>query len=165
MRLQNDFQHITNHTFDAITSIDESGNILTWNLACEKLFGYGYHEVIEKNLHSLIMPPEYKDRFEAGFKEFCKTGDGYIIGKEVEMEALCKDGHRILIELSVSAVKNNEKWNAIGIIRDITEKRRLESEKKTQELLLIQQSKMASMGEMLGAILHQWRQPLNTNLF
>lgn len=33
--------------------------------------------------------------------------------------------------------------------------------RKQQEQLLIQQSKMAAMGEMLNAIAHQWKQPLN----
>lgn len=46
-------------------------------------------------------------------------------------------------------------------IRDITERMKLVNERKQQEQLLIQQSKMAAMGEMLGNIAHQWRQPLS----
>lgn len=38
-----------------------------------------------------------------------------------------------------------------------------ENEKKIQELILIQQAKLVYLGEMLGNISHQWRQPL-TNL-
>ncbi len=49
----------------------------------------------------------------------------------------------------------------IGTIQDITENKRLEIEKQEQEELLYQQSKLAAMGEMIGNIAHQWRQPLS----
>ena len=50
----------------------------------------------------------------------------------------------------------------VGTIQDITKNKLLEEEKKQKEELLYQQSKMASMGEMIGNIAHQWRQPLST---
>ena len=44
---------------------------------------------------------------------------------------------------------------------EVAERLKVEGEKITQEKLLVQQSKMAEMGEMLGVIIHQWKQPLN----
>ena len=49
----------------------------------------------------------------------------------------------------------------IGTLQDITQSKRLEIEKKNKDELLYQQSKLASMGEMLANIAHQWRQPLS----
>lgn len=49
----------------------------------------------------------------------------------------------------------------IFFIKDITKDEKSKKDKKEQEDILFQQSKMADLGEMIGAISHQWRQPLN----
>ena len=56
---------------------------------------------------------------------------------------------------------NNDKLSIIGTIQDITENKILELEKQQRDELFYQQSKMAAMGEMIGNIAHQWRQPLS----
>jgi len=57
---------------------------------------------------------------------------------------------------------NKERNSILGVVQDITETKNLEKEKRKQEELLYQQSKMAAMGEMIGNIAHQWRQPLSS---
>ncbi len=49
-----------------------------------------------------------------------------------------------------------------GTCQDVTEIKRLEEKEKERERMFLHQSKLAAMGEMLGAIAHQWRQPLNS---
>jgi PAS domain S-box-containing protein len=58
--------------------------------------------------------------------------------------------------------KNNTPLRMFGTVQDITKIKLLEIDKEYKDKLLYQQSKMAAMGEMIGNIAHQWRQPLST---
>lgn len=78
-----------------------------------------------------------------------------------ETEICRKDDQWISVEISISKFELNGKPVLLMAIRDIQERLGLEREKKIQEQMLIQQSKMAELGEMVGAIAHQWKQPLN----
>ncbi|MDP3301143.1 MAG: PAS domain-containing sensor histidine kinase [Sulfuricurvum sp.] len=57
---------------------------------------------------------------------------------------------------------NGELFGLVGISRDITKEFYLEEEVKSQQAMLIEQNRLAALGEMIGNIAHQWRQPLNT---
>jgi signal transduction histidine kinase len=57
---------------------------------------------------------------------------------------------------------NDAKFDLENVNRGLEDKVRLETAKRVEnERILMQQSKMAAMGDMMGAIAHQWRQPLN----
>ncbi len=113
---------------DAIIMMNNEGNILYWNEAAERIFGYTEEEIIGKKLHETIVPERFHEDILKGFKRFQETGQGAAIGKTLELAAVRKDGTEFPIELSLSAVKIKGKWNAIGIIRDITERKRAEGE-------------------------------------
>ncbi len=125
------FRSITTSAQDAILMIDDKGNISYWNRAAEKIFGYSAEEVIGHNLHDLIAPKRFLKAHKMGFKDFIESGEGAAIGKTVELAALKKDGTEFPVELSLSAVKRNSVWNAIGILRDISE--RMQAEKKMHD--------------------------------
>ena len=58
--------------------------------------------------------------------------------------------------------KNEEVQNIVAFFVDISEKEALKEDNLKKETLLYQQSKMATMGEMIANIAHQWKQPLST---
>jgi len=125
--LQKYLQNLTNNTFDAITTMDHNGNVLTWNKSCEKIFGYSYDEIKGKNLHQTIMPKELMEQHLRGFVEFRKSGKGPLIGKVLEVEGINKTGEKVPIEISINAISYKDKWHALGIIRDLRDRKRLEN--------------------------------------
>jgi len=129
---------ITNSANEGITMMDNNGNISYWNPAAQRILGYTREEAIGKNLHELIAPERFLPAHLAAFPEFQKTGRGNAIGKTLELTARRKDGREIDIALSLSAVKIQGAWHSVGIIQDITERKKVEEQIKhlaTHDLL------------------------------
>ncbi|MCD6406243.1 MAG: response regulator [Planctomycetes bacterium] len=120
------FRTITAAANDAVIMMDSAGNIRFWNRAAETIFGYPAGEIIGKPLHKTLAPGRYYKDFQRGFAGFMKSGTGAAVGQTVELMALRKDGSEFPSELSLSAVQINGKWNAVGIVRDVTERKRAE---------------------------------------
>lgn len=132
------FQAIANSANDAIIMTDNNGNISYWNPAAERIIGYTAMEAIGKNLHKLIAAEQFIPSYLEAFPEFQKTGKGNVVGKRLEMIARRKDGREIDITLSLSAVKIEGSWHAVGIVQDITERKQAEEQIKhmaTHDLL------------------------------
>ena len=109
---------------EAIILVDDQAKITYWNPAAEKTFGYTRVEAIGKSIHDLIVPKtmckEAKERIEASVKIFTETGAGYFTVGKVQLVGCRKDGSELPIELSLSPMKLDGKWNAVGVAKDIT---------------------------------------------
>jgi PAS domain S-box-containing protein len=121
------FRSISAAANDAIILIDDHGQITFWNQAATKTFGYTAEEVLGQELHILLAPGRYQADIEKGLRQFHQTGTGPIIGHTRELEAKRKDGTEFPIELSVASVQMHEQWHAVGVVRDITDRRQAEA--------------------------------------
>jgi len=125
---------------DAIMMMDPAGRITFYNRTAETMFGWTAAEAVGQDLHRLIVPRMYRQASHEGLVHFRHTGQGNAIGKTVELTALRKDGTGFPIEISLAGVELNHEWHAIGIVRDITERKRSEevlrdSEQRLQDIL------------------------------
>jgi diguanylate cyclase (GGDEF)-like protein/PAS domain S-box-containing protein len=112
---------------DAIIMIDDKGNVTFWNPAAERLFGYSREEVMGKELHRLMIQDErLYEMYKEAFKRFQLRGKVTAAGKTIELKAKHKDGREIDVELSLSALKIKDAWYAVGIVRDISDRKRFE---------------------------------------
>lgn len=142
---------------------DKNGVIKQINNEVEKLLGFKAHELVDIHTPEFFhvkseiikkakeLSIELNTDVVEGFETFVIKSN-LNLDNESEWTYLTKDGNQIPVLLSVSALrdKENEIYGYIGISKDITQRKILES-----------QSKLASMGEMIGNIAHQWRQPLS----
>ena len=153
---QERLSRITDSAKDAILMMDSQGRISFWNPAAEQIFGYRSDEAIGKELHSLLAPERYYAAYHAALPEFHRTGHGNAVAKTIELFAIRKDGKEIAIELSLSAVLQNNEWHAVGVTHDISKRKRAEEEKHALEQQLHQAQKMESLGILAGGIAHDF---------
>ncbi len=146
------FRAIATTANDGVVMIDQDGLVSFWNPAAERLFGYLQEEVMGVELHKLITTEDNYTEFRKGFTKFSKTGKGNIIGKTLELTAKTKDGSKLPVELSVASIKMQNVWHAVGIIRDVRERKNLEVE-------LRQAQKLESIGTLAAGIAHEINTP------
>jgi PAS domain S-box-containing protein len=113
---------IINSAVDAIAVIDDAGNILDFNPAAERTFGYSAAEATGKNV-SMLMPEEHARAHNDYMNAYKATGVAQIIGIGREVEGRRKDGSIFPLDLSISQWTDPAgKRFFTGIMRDITER-------------------------------------------
>ncbi|KAB7889442.1 PAS domain-containing sensor histidine kinase [Poseidonibacter ostreae] len=149
---------VFNNTKDGIVITDKYTNIIDVNNSFEKITAYSKLEVVNKRINLLKSNLHDKNFYKKMWKDLKVNGfwEGEIIN-------LKKDRTLYTQWLTISTIysQTHEVLNYIGIFSDITERKNKDKLLKEKEALLFQQSKMASMGEMIENIAHQWRQPLS----
>jgi len=119
------FRKISESAQDAIIMMADK-RVSFWNAAAERIFGYTAAEALGQELHALITPEPAYAKFTQAFPHFQANGAGPVVGKVIEVTALRKSGETFPAELSVSAAQFGGQWHAIGIVRDITERKQAE---------------------------------------
>ncbi|UII26836.1 PAS domain S-box protein [Fulvivirga maritima] len=127
-RYTSPFLQILNSSLDSIVCMDVEGNITFWNEQAEKVFGWQSDEVLGKSMVETIIPQRYRNSHLEGFKHYKKTGNGPILRRRVEVEALTKEAGEIDIELIVVPVEDESSFYFCGFIRDISAHNRAQAQ-------------------------------------
>lgn len=151
-------QAIFNAVLDAIIIINDKDKIVMWDAKAEALFGWKASEVVGKSLTETIIPPHFHEAHNAGFGHFMKTKSGPILGKTIEVRALNKNNTEFDISLSVSASVIQNKFQFIGFVRDISERKK--SERETVTLLENLQAKNKDLRQFAHIVSHNLRAPI-----
>ena len=115
---------VVDAALDAVVAMDHTGAITEFNPAAERAFGYARAEVIGRNLADVIIPPRLRSEHLRALRRFFATGEGAVIGRRVEVAAMCRDGAEIPVELSISRVGSGTTSSFVGFIRDISDRKR-----------------------------------------
>ncbi|HEV8401051.1 MAG TPA: PAS domain S-box protein [Gemmatimonadales bacterium] len=116
---------VTETAHDAIIAADADGNISYWNPGAAHMFGYAVGEVVGRPL-TLLMPERYQEDHRRGIRRYVDTAEARVVGRTVELHGRRKDGGEFPLELSLAAARTAAGTSFTGVIRDITERKRIE---------------------------------------
>ncbi len=139
------FSAVVETVVDGIITIDERGTVDSFNPAAELIFGFAEEEIIGRNIKDL-MPAPYRGEHDGYLERYRETGNRQIIGIGREVEGLRKDGTTFPLELAVSEMQVAGQRMFTGIVRDVTERKRMERMKS----------------EFVSTVSHELRTPLTS---
>lgn len=117
---------ILDTALDCIITMDLEGNVVDFNPAAEKTFGWPSEQVIGRQLADFIIPPSLRERHRKGLAHYLATGEGPILGKRVELPAVRADGTEFPVEMSINRIPANGPPLFTAYLRDISERKRVE---------------------------------------
>jgi PAS domain S-box-containing protein len=138
-------QSIMDNAVDGIITIDEQGMVQSFNRAAEGIFGHAASAVLGRNVN-MLMPEPYRSQHDGYLKNYRDTGVKRIIGIGREVEGLRRDGSVFPLDLAVSRSEHGGQPLYIGLVRDITERKRVEKMK----------------AEFISTVSHELRTPLTS---
>lgn len=144
---------------DGVMMIDARGVVLMFNPACEKLFGYSADAVIGENV-KMLMPDSYRHQHDRYIANYRDTRQPKIIGIGREVVGRRKDGSTFPMNLSVGEAKQDGESIFVGIVHDLTSRKRTEAELEQTRAELLRVARVTTLGELTAAIAHEVNQPL-----
>jgi PAS domain S-box-containing protein len=118
------FEALAENAQDAIVSADSRGNIIYFNKAAQRVFGYQASEVLGKPL-TLLMPKRFRDQHIAGMTRFVAREKSYSVARIIDAIGKKKDGAEFPVELSLGSWTTQDEKFVTAIFRDITERRQI----------------------------------------
>jgi PAS domain S-box-containing protein len=156
---------ITQFANEAIVSVDAEGLIVSWNAGAGTIFGYTEDEALGMPL-ARLMPEKAGHDSGLAFRHWLPLGGAEFGARTAESVGRRKNGSEFPIEVSSSSWVTAQGPYETGIIRDISERRSLQTKTREQELQLIQASRMAAVGMLVECMAHEIKnlnQPIMQN--
>ena len=134
--------------------IDLNGNLTFFNDPLCKILGYARGDLEEKNIHTFTSPDTIR-KMDQIYDQVKKTGEPIRV---TDYDALGKDGREIALELTASLLRDTAgtPTGFRGVLRDVSDRKEAEAEKKKLEIQVQQAQKMESIGTLAGGIAHDF---------
>jgi len=136
---------ILENVVDAIITIDQNGSITSFNAAAEEIFGYSQDAVMRQDV-TMLMPDSYKSAHRKSLASYLNRANKEPLKKVSIVEGLRSNGEQFPMEIAINKIEIDGQKTFIGIIRDITERRKVELLKN----------------EFISTVSHELRTPLTS---
>ena len=130
---------------EGILTVDETGVIRSANPAATRIFQYDEAELVGADV-CILMPEPHSGAHGGYIERYVRGGEARVIGRTVEVEGKRKDRSIFPLRLSVGELRENGERLFVGILGDITERRRVE----------------AVRDEFISTVSHELRTPLTS---
>lgn len=141
-------------TQDAVVAIDERSRIILFNRSAEVIFGWSQSEAIGQRVNMLMADP-YATQHDDYVAHYEATGERRAIGRIRTVSARRRNGETFPIELSVTELPGTTNVRYAALIRDISEKARLQRD-------LMDRERLAAVGMASAKFAHEVGNPLNS---
>ncbi|MHB1033345.1 MAG: PAS domain-containing hybrid sensor histidine kinase/response regulator [Pirellulales bacterium] len=170
------FRAITTSAQDAVIIHDQDATITYWNDAATTIFGYTPGEAVGRHLPTFLIPERFHPQFFEIVGRLRKSGRDIEGGSMLEVTVVRKGGEGFPAEISLASVMFRGKWRGIGIVRDITERKRAEQRLRDQTIALrsanqrlvelheAAQAASRAKSEFLANMSHEIRTPMTAIL-
>ena len=159
LRAEEKFRQVFEAAPNAMVMVEEGGRIVLVNAEAEKLFGYTRDELAAEPIEMLVPVRARHDHF-IWRKEFEGKPEARAMGSGRSLFARRKDGSEVAVEIGLNPITTADGLLVVASIVDITERRRAEMEAQGLRQDLAHISRVATMGELSAAIVHELSQPL-----
>jgi PAS domain S-box-containing protein len=150
---------ILNASLDAIVTMDHEGRLLDFNPAAERIFGYSREQALGKPLADLMIPAALREQHWKGLRRYLATGEGPVLDRRIEVEALHGQGHHFPVELSISRVNGVDPPLFTATARDITDRKKSEEELRRSGQQLRATFEQAAVGIAIASLDGRMVQP------
>src|SRR5205814_1377448 len=124
--------------------------------------GWSRAEALGRNFTETIIPERYHDADEPGTRRSMPIAVTPILQQRIEIMALHTDRHTLPVELAVSPFQSGESLLFSAFLRDITERKAVQSKLEAAHKQLLDTSRQAGMAEVATNVLHNVGNVLNS---